>query len=213
MSNRPKGRCYPALMAPAAPRGARFALPASAGAGADRRPDANGPRPGVGVRRRRGWDLNPRTSYPVTSLAGRPDRPDSGTSPCCEDQCYTARPAGSPAAGVGRRNSVGRPEWVGGTLAGQRTVGDGCRIRPAYDGGRSGGRADECTGLENRRPARARGFESLPLRRKQDQRGPSDTLAAGPCIRCRLCQGILTVCAAGSLVRLTSRWPQVTWRL
>ena len=28
----------------------------------------------------------------------------------------------------------------------------------------SGGRADECTGLENRRPARVRGFESLPLR-------------------------------------------------
>jgi len=25
--------------------------------------------------------LNPRTSYPVTFLAGRPDRPDSGTSP------------------------------------------------------------------------------------------------------------------------------------
>lgn len=36
--------------------------------------------------------------------------------------------------------------------------------RPAYDAERSGGRADECTGLENRRPARVRGFESLPLR-------------------------------------------------
>lgn len=30
---------------------------------------------------RRGWDLNPRTAFAVTSLAGRPVRPDSGTSP------------------------------------------------------------------------------------------------------------------------------------
>ena len=29
----------------------------------------------------------------------------------------------------------------------------------------SGGREDECTGLENRRPSRVRGFESLPLRK------------------------------------------------
>ena len=36
---------------------------------------------GAGDLTRRGWDLNPRTSYPVTSLAGRPDQPDSGTSP------------------------------------------------------------------------------------------------------------------------------------
>ena len=38
----------------------------------------------------------------------------------------------------------------------------------AYDGERSGGRADECTGLENRRLERVRGFESLPLRQVVD---------------------------------------------
>ena len=30
---------------------------------------------------RRGWDLNPRKACTLTSLAGRPDQPDSGTSP------------------------------------------------------------------------------------------------------------------------------------
>ena len=38
------------------------------------------------------------------------------------------------------------------------------QLATPYSAGRSGGRADECTGLENRRPARVRGFESLPLR-------------------------------------------------
>ena len=41
---------------------------------------------------RRGWDSNPRTGYPVTSLAGKPDRPDSGTSPCCVADRTQQRP-------------------------------------------------------------------------------------------------------------------------
>lgn len=47
---------------------------------------------------RRGWDLNPRTGCPVTSLAGRPDRPDSGTSPCCGRDRTTAGAPRSPRA-------------------------------------------------------------------------------------------------------------------
>jgi hypothetical protein len=46
---------------------------------------------------------------------------------------------------------------------------------PAYDAERSGGRADECTGLENRRLERVRGFESLPLRHVMSRYIP-DTL-------------------------------------
>ena len=34
---------------------------------------------------RRGWDSNPRIGCPITSLAGKPDQPDSGTSPAASD--------------------------------------------------------------------------------------------------------------------------------
>src|SRR3954469_17678521 len=50
------------------------------------------------------------------------------------------------------------------SYTGPETSPAGLSSGAAYAAGRSGGRADECTGLENRRPARARGFESLPLR-------------------------------------------------
>lgn len=40
----------------------------------------------------------------------------------------------------------------------------GAAIDRPYDAERSGGRVDDCTRLESERPARARGFESPPLR-------------------------------------------------
>ena len=50
----------------------------------------SGPRLVAGPRLgRRGWDSNPRIGgYPITSLAGRPDQPDSGTSPASADATH-----------------------------------------------------------------------------------------------------------------------------
>ena len=62
-----------------------------------------------GPGQRRGWDLNPRTSYPVTSLAGKPDRPDSGTSPCCaadRTQPGTPWPPTMPSGAVAERTNA-----------------------------------------------------------------------------------------------------------
>jgi hypothetical protein len=68
------------------------------------RPEGRGP-----CTWRRGWDLNPRTGYPVTSLAGKPDRPDSGTSPCCaadRTQPSTDRPPTMPSGAVAERTNA-----------------------------------------------------------------------------------------------------------
>src|SRR5690606_37749628 len=60
------------------------------------------------------------------------------------------------------------------------------RRRVAYDDEPSGGRADECTGLENRRPASGGGLESLPLRQHAASGAYSDLCALVPTCHCTL---------------------------
>ena len=60
--------------------------------------------------KRRGWDLNPRRACALTSLAGRPVQPDSGTSPGTDD-AYT------PAEGGGFEPPEGCPSTVFKTVA------------------------------------------------------------------------------------------------
>ena len=75
---------------------------------------ARGPAYGKAPKRRRGWDSNPRTGgCPVTSLAGRPDRPDSGTSPAIDDATHPP----------GEAKSVGGAADHGGAVE-QRREGD-----------------------------------------------------------------------------------------
>lgn len=80
--------------------------------GADRLPfpvpaqKADGPRrSGTHRCERRGWDSNPRAVLPATSLAGRPDRPDSGTSPYAGLQ-HTGQ---TPAISNGGRRGIRTP--------------------------------------------------------------------------------------------------------
>ena len=136
----------------------------------DRGPDAQDPGSRAGIlRQRRGWDLNPRTSYPVTSLAGRPDRPDSGTSPCCvadRTQPGLRAPPTMPSGAVAERTNApvlktGDPQGSEGSnpsrSAKRLASASGSNLRPGARLGPDSGRplllgppADRQCGLQRR---------------------------------------------------------------
>jgi hypothetical protein len=58
-------------------------------------------------RQRRGWDLNPRTTCMVTSLAGRRVRPDSATSPVARSMVSARIDLREPPVHIGHRSHAG----------------------------------------------------------------------------------------------------------